>query len=178
MRACTAEMAALDGGASTGRGVLPGTPQGPGAGPAPAPAAAARITTGLSFAPIPDSVPTARGYARAVLAEWGVTRDTAQVIELVVSELVTNAVAESGKLPGPVPSAVWLRLHDRRDLVVIEVIDFAPGVPGDPPASRDDADEHGRGLLIVATVAAGWGTCELRGGGKAVWAAVPAGRAT
>jgi anti-sigma regulatory factor (Ser/Thr protein kinase) len=84
-------------------------------------------------------------------------------VELIASELVTNAVKA-----GPADVALELVIH--RDLISVAVTDSAPGVARmrDP---SPDADS-GRGLLIVDRLATSWGVDYLAGG-KRVWAELP-----
>jgi anti-sigma regulatory factor (Ser/Thr protein kinase) len=86
-------------------------------------------------------------------------------LELVVSELVTNAV-EAG------PTDVQLALDIHRDHVRLAVTDSAPGVARQ--RSPGPESESGRGLLIVDRLARSWGVDYLDRG-KRVWAelAVP-----
>ena len=52
------------------------------------------LSTCLPLGALPGATPCARLHARAVLAEWGL-RELAEEAELIVSELVTNAVRAS-----------------------------------------------------------------------------------
>jgi anti-sigma regulatory factor (Ser/Thr protein kinase) len=101
------------------------------------------------------ATPCARLHARAVLTEWGL-RGVAETAELVVSELVTNAVRAStgpdgrprhGEAGVPV---VVLRLSTDGTQVLIEVWDEIPNAPVTGHASPDD--ESGRGLMLIETV--------------------------
>jgi anti-sigma regulatory factor (Ser/Thr protein kinase) len=85
-------------------------------------------------------------------------------VELVVSELVTNAVKASAKETDDV--AVWLWADGQSNLL-IEVHDFGAGIP----LLVDPADDEtsGRGLLLVAALSKDWGCCPS-GAGKVVWA--------
>ncbi|HZC41837.1 MAG TPA: ATP-binding protein [Streptosporangiaceae bacterium] len=116
-----------------------------------------------------ESVGTARGFAREALRDWGMT-DLADLAELVVSELVTNAVRHG------VPSArkvvreypIRLRLLAQPPFVMCMVTD--PGA--DIPVLResDPAAECGRGLHVVESSCVRWGWHLLDEGGKVVWA--------
>jgi anti-sigma regulatory factor (Ser/Thr protein kinase) len=88
----------------------------------------------------------------------------------VTAELVGNAVRHAKALPGEVIRVAWrLRRHaDGVDTVDIRVTD---GGAADWPriqAARPEATD-GRGLAIVAALAAGWGV-HRDGLGQAVWA--------
>lgn len=126
--------------------------------------------TRLDLGAFDTAVPCARGHACNVLAEWGIRGDAADTIELVVSELITNALQATVCLDLPVPASVRLHLAAEHPYVLIEVADDAPA----PPALQHPADaaEHGRGLLIVEAICAEWGTYPVTGSGKVVWAKV------
>ncbi|MGW7081996.1 ATP-binding protein [Streptomyces sp. NPDC054871] len=108
-----------------------------------------------------QSVPAARAFVSAALADWGVG-ERAYDIALCVSELTTNALLYG------VPPGRGFRLHLRYagDVLRVEVHDSGGGWPrlGD----GGDADESGRGLLLVAALADKWGVAE-RDPGKIVW---------
>ena len=112
------------------------------------------------------SVPPARHHARKILREWQLT-GLATDVELVVSELVTNAIAAARALPVASPVGLWL-LADLTQ-VCIAVWDANPRLP-----VRDDPDglaENGRGLLLVESLAAQWGVSRTpQSGGKIVYA--------
>ncbi|MCQ9129897.1 SpoIIE family protein phosphatase [Streptomyces hilarionis] len=106
----------------------------------------------------PAAVAEARKRAVDRLEAWGLT-DAAFVTELIVSELVTNAIRH-GRPP------VQLRLiHDRA--LICEVSDGGGTAPHMRRART--YDEGGRGLLLVAQLSRRWGT---RPGarGKTIWA--------
>src|ERR1700751_6216404 len=60
----------------------------------PGMAASWPLSTSLPLGALPGATPCARLHARAVLTEWGLA-DLAEAAELIVSELVTNAVRAS-----------------------------------------------------------------------------------
>jgi anti-sigma regulatory factor (Ser/Thr protein kinase) len=105
----------------------------------------------LELGAFPSAVPCARLHAREILWEWhlaGLSEST----ELIVSELVTNAIAISGADDNGAPVRLWL-LSDGV-CVLIVVWDASPL----PPARVDSGenDESGRGLLLVETLSARW----------------------
>ncbi|MCX5078514.1 SpoIIE family protein phosphatase [Streptomyces sp. NBC_00424] len=105
----------------------------------------------------PAAVAGARRDASEQLAAWGL-EDSAFVTELIVSELVTNAI-RYGRPP------VRLRLiHDRS--LVCEVSDASSTAPLLRRARL--FDEGGRGLMLVAQLAQRWGTRHTREG-KIIW---------
>ncbi|MEU1473762.1 SpoIIE family protein phosphatase [Streptomyces sp. NPDC005760] len=113
----------------------------------------------------PSIVADARAQATRQLTAWGL-EEAAFVTELVVSELVTNAIRY-----GAVP--IGLRLIRDRTLIC-EVSDASNTAPHLRRART--YDEGGRGLHMVAQLTQGWGT---RQGpqGKTIWAeqSLPAG---
>ncbi|MFI9829089.1 SpoIIE family protein phosphatase [Streptomyces sp. NPDC051913] len=108
--------------------------------------------------PDPAHVAQARQAATEQLTAWGLD-EAAFVTELVVSELVTNAI-RYGEPP------VQLRLIRDRTLIC-EVSD---GSSTSPHLRRAHAyDEGGRGLLLVAQLTQRWGSRQT-GSGKTIWA--------
>lgn len=107
----------------------------------------------LELGPLPGAVPCARLHARLVLAEWGLA-GLIESVEIVVSELVTNAVAATqrlGWLPLP-PVRLWLLADTTR--VLIAVWDADPRLPA--RIQVDELAETGRGLLLVECLATQW----------------------
>ncbi|HUA29186.1 MAG TPA: ATP-binding protein [Streptosporangiaceae bacterium] len=127
----------------------------------------------LELGAYPTAVPCARLHSRLVAGEWGLT-GMAEVVELIVSELTTNAVqaTDAAGLTGTRSLNLWLRSDGRR--VVVQVWDGSPHSPV-RQEGRPDA-ESGRGLLLVESLSAGWGSHRSAdGSGKVVWALVDAG---
>ena len=114
----------------------------------------------LELSAMPSAVPCARLHARNVVAEWGMSA-IARTAELLVSELVTNAITVS---PG---SVVTLRLTAGIGAVLIEVHDPSQTMPELQDAEYDA--EHGRGLMLAATLSGQWGARTIPGRGKIVW---------
>ncbi|MFD5062015.1 ATP-binding protein, partial [Streptomyces sp. NPDC058394] len=106
----------------------------------------------------PTAAAIARGHTRRTLADWNVDEDSAYAAELIVSELVTNAI-RYGAPP------LQLRLIKDRTLTC-EVHDDSPVSPHLRHART--VDEGGRGLFIVAQLAQRWGT-RYTTEGKTVW---------
>ncbi|MBV2357682.1 serine/threonine-protein phosphatase [Streptomyces sp. J2-1] len=105
-----------------------------------------------------DSAPgQARRLARAELSRWGLD-DLSDSVELLVSEVVTNAVRYSTR-------PVTLRLL-RTDVLRCEVGDDVPQLPRLRQARA--TDEGGRGLYLVNRLARRWGATRLSTG-KVVW---------
>lgn len=119
----------------------------------------------LELGALPGAVPCARLHTRHVLWEWGLTAlqdDT----ELLVSELVTNAVHASQSLEWMFP--VRMRLLSDRAQVAIVVWDANPQPPVRANAGADD--ETGRGLILVDAISERWDwNATPDTGGKVVW---------
>ncbi|TQF01337.1 ATP-binding protein [Kitasatospora acidiphila] len=126
----------------------------------------------LQLAERPNAVRLARLHATDVLSRWGVPSDVVGTVELLVSELVTNAVRHSEKskqlasvpvhtfelTPELVDGAIRLLVWDR---------------DGRPPVLKQVGVEavSGRGIFIVAAMSTRWGHYPANGGvGKVVWA--------
>ncbi len=109
-----------------------------------------------------ESVAGARAWVRERLAAWAMEPAT-EVAELLTSELVTNALRHAA---GPVELTV-LRLDE---IVTLAVSDASTPLPRLRPVS--DADEGGRGLQLVAMLAARWGA-RPTAAGKVVWCDLP-----
>ncbi|MEY9932092.1 serine phosphatase RsbU (regulator of sigma subunit)/anti-sigma regulatory factor (Ser/Thr protein kinase) [Catenulispora sp. GP43] len=108
----------------------------------------------------PAMVAQARAWSARQLAEWGLQEATF-ALELVVSELVTNAIRHG---------APPIRLRLIRDTAIIcEVSDGSNTSPHLRQATT--FDEGGRGLLLVAQVAQRWGA-RHHAVGKTIWAEI------
>ncbi|MGW1711177.1 SpoIIE family protein phosphatase [Streptomyces sp. NPDC002206] len=125
-----------------------------------------RVLT-LSLPAGPEAAPVARAAARRQLEAWGVDEETAFTTELIVSELVGNAVRYG------VPP-LQLRLIFER-MLTCEVSDNATSAPQVKHART--IDETGRGLFIIASLADQWGT-RFQTQGKTVWAEQSTGVST
>ncbi|WP_234315156.1 SpoIIE family protein phosphatase [Streptomyces globisporus] len=114
--------------------------------------------------PDPALVARARSMAAEQLARWGLD-DLTFTTELVVSELVTNAIRYAS---GP----IGLRLIRDRSLIC-EVSDSQHTSPHARYAGSDE--EGGRGLFMIAQLTDHWGTRYMPTG-KTIWAeqALPA----
>ncbi len=127
----------------------------PGATNAGRPAAA-----GVLLPPEPASGPAARHWLAALLErEPGVSDSARDVAVLLVDELVANAVIHAG-------TDIALGARVDGGVVHVEVADRSPLLP----IVKDLGTQSitGRGLLLVRSLAAAWGT-ESSGGGKVVW---------
>ncbi|MEU3600365.1 ATP-binding protein [Streptomyces sp. NPDC006798] len=112
------------------------------------------------------AVPEVRHGLRELLGQWG-GGGTADVAELLASELVTNALihTDHGAVVTATVGTSTLR---------VEVRDFVEGFPEPPAVSReprreqDLLDTHGRGLALVQSLADSWGV-RTQHAGKVVW---------
>ncbi|MEW1752792.1 SpoIIE family protein phosphatase [Streptomyces angustmyceticus] len=109
----------------------------------------------------PSAVGGARRTAAGRLREWGL-EDLGFSTELIVSELVTNAIRHAA---GP----IVLRMIRARDLIC-EVSDASSTTPHLRHART--TDEGGRGLFLIARYAQRWGT-RYTAQGKIIWAELP-----
>jgi anti-sigma regulatory factor (Ser/Thr protein kinase) len=137
------------------------------------------LVTSLEFAALPSAVPCARLHTRAICIEWGLS-DIAETVELIVSELVTNAITASARIKRETYQrraglpAVALRLSATHDQMLVEVWDDV-GIAPHLRATRL-YDESGRGLALVDALAQAWGHYIPQvGNGKVVWATLRAG---
>ncbi|MER6323204.1 ATP-binding protein [Streptomyces coelicoflavus] len=118
-----------------------------------------------------QSVPRSRAALHAVLGDWGVSQEVLDSAELVLSELVTNAL----RVPVPGDRQVGVRIaRSLTDGVLrLEVSDAGSGRPEVRVPGDDEIG--GRGLLLVEALAHRWGVNERTGGiGKTVWAELKA----
>jgi anti-sigma regulatory factor (Ser/Thr protein kinase) len=126
----------------------------------------ARHQTDVDFPPVAASVPASRRFVTRQLADWGLD-DLVEEAELLVSELVTNALSHAG-------TTVKVAINVDTRLTVC-VTDERPDVL---PAPRGDMvgpeAEEGRGLTLVALLSADWGV-RRRPDSKTVWFALPVG---
>jgi CheY-like chemotaxis protein len=119
----------------------------------------AALEAELSLEPSPHSPAHARAFTQQVLSGWscdGLIEDA----QLIISELVTNAIRHAGS-----SATLWLRLTTQT--LRITVADEHRASPRPLPFSL--TRRHGRGLMVVAALAAAWGV-EPHRRGKAIWA--------
>ncbi|MFJ5265105.1 SpoIIE family protein phosphatase [Streptomyces sp. NPDC088387] len=111
--------------------------------------------------PDPVAVGEVRSAVTRQLTAWGLD-EAAFTTELILSELVTNAIRYGG-------SPIRVRVLRDRSLIC-EVFDGSSTAPHLRYAAM--TDEGGRGLFLVAQLAERWGTRYLPGG-KVIWAEQP-----
>ncbi|MEU7044760.1 ATP-binding protein [Streptomyces varsoviensis] len=129
------------------------------------------------LAPDRRSAGLARAALRGQLAEWSIHGEVAAVAELLLSELVANAVeaeaeaaAAAGAAAEEEPGAgqdVGVRFALGPGRLLVAAVDGGGGWPV-PNRARED-DECGRGLAVVGALADAWGVT-VDAAGKTVWA--------
>jgi anti-sigma regulatory factor (Ser/Thr protein kinase) len=110
----------------------------------------------------PEAVPEAR-HALAELQE--VDRPTREVVELLVSELVSNAVRHGASDPY---ESILVHARCEHSCVHVEVCDEGPGFAPEPDP-RGVMEPGGNGLLLVDTLATDWGVIPGNGNPTCVW---------
>jgi hypothetical protein len=127
----------------------------------------------MLIAALPTAACRARAYTRWALRSWQLEA-MVETAELLVSELVTNAVKATVGVTCPIPRgrdetepSIHLCLSTFAEKLLIEVWDRCD----DPPHRRtaSDDDENGRGLALVQALSKAWGYETLHSGGKIVW---------
>jgi anti-sigma regulatory factor (Ser/Thr protein kinase) len=121
----------------------------------------------LELAALDTAPACARKHAKAVILEWGLPA-LADTAELLISELVTNAVRASAALPSPIVG-LWLVCDGQS--IVAHVRDSSNVMPEIRDADLDSAS--GRGLLLVEALGKDWGAYR-KATGKVVWVLIDA----
>lgn len=121
------------------------------------------VVIGVSIASEPSLVPDVRHSVRAVVAIWG-SPELAERLELLASELVSNAVRHGGG------HDVTVLLKVQGGTALLEVADHSDAEPIAHHAGDDD--EGGRGLALVSLLSDAWGWHPAESGGKTVWASL------
>jgi anti-sigma regulatory factor (Ser/Thr protein kinase) len=129
----------------------------------------------LALVALPTSPFWARRYTRSFLGSCeGMTADTADTAELLVSELVTNAVRFTGNPTRTLSYSeranaglISLSLRHFREGLLIEVFD----TDSNPPTRlrAEDYAESGRGLMLVEALSKEWSYFFPPDGGKVVY---------
>jgi anti-sigma regulatory factor (Ser/Thr protein kinase) len=124
----------------------------------------------LDFDAFPGAPAQARDVVRATCEQWGAAVPASEV-ELVASELVTNAVLYG-------QTAGRMELISQDGFLRLRVTDGSAepplGRPFEVPAVGTIPSERGRGLPLVELLSADWGyLIDADGRGKVVWATFP-----
>jgi anti-sigma regulatory factor (Ser/Thr protein kinase) len=125
------------------------------------------LRTFLELGAQPSAVPYARYHARQVLWEWHLAAQ-AESAELLVSELVTNAITASRATRPDSPVGLWLLSDTVRILILVQ--DHSPHPP--VRTELETSSNGGRGLLLVEAISSQWDwyVPELSRTGKVIWA--------
>ena len=119
-------------------------------------------TLALVLSPERQSVAVGRHWVVRAAVDAGVTGMANQMVELLTSELLANAV-----LHGSAGRAIHLWFHCTDEVARISVSDSVP----DPPVVLHPGivAPSGRGMAIVETMSNRWGVDEQPEFGKTVW---------
>ncbi|WP_084701342.1 ATP-binding protein [Cryptosporangium arvum] len=120
----------------------------------------ARVRRDCAVPADPSASATARRFLQEAAADWDLSPDLTEVAQLVVSELVSNAVEHAGTA-----STVALELTD--ETLKISVRDGSTTQP--VPRPLDMVSFRGRGLPLIDRVSQHWGILD-HPDGKTVWA--------
>ena len=126
------------------------------------------LASELTLAALSTAPACARGHARSLLHEWSLA-GLADTAELLVSELVTNAIQASAKLKTVATPVVRVWITSDRETLTIRVWDASEAMPVRHEAGP--ADDGGRGLMIIDALSAEWGSY-TEANGKVVWATI------
>lgn len=138
------------------------------------------FTTSIRLAAVSSAVPCSRMFVRDILDRWKLG-DYIEVAELVVSELVTNAVKMTG-ITDPEPKSweiraehvIGVQLRTTNGSLFVEVWDRSPAAP--VAKNPDNNTEGGRGLMLIAAMVKQWDVYRPQSGGKVVWAELELGK--
>ncbi len=116
----------------------------------------------LALNAVPEAIALGRRWLTRTARSRGVAGKTADVVELLTSELLTNAVRYGHR-----HGAVTLRLEQRMGRLRVTVHDDG----AERPVVRyaGPGSETGRGLQLVERLASAWGVTPDPAGGKSVW---------
>lgn len=110
--------------------------------------------------PHPTSVGAARRFVRDVLMSRQVPDGVVDIVELLTSEVVTNAIVHGHSGP-------QLAVEVSEHVIRVAVRDLSPELPVRRLGRLDDLS--GRGVVIVEELSAAWGTEREHNGSKRVW---------
>lgn len=138
------------------------------------PAVPGEAVSYLELAALPSTPSWARRQTRAALRSWHIWPETIDTAELLVSELVTNAVKFTSHKSARISyqqlaemKLISLTLRYLAGQLIIEVSDPDPR----PPilAEPDSEAESGRGLMLVQMLSKEWDYYCPPSGGKVVY---------
>lgn len=111
------------------------------------------------------SIPKARHWVVDAIGRLDVSPGTVATIELLTSEVVTNAVRHGSG------GTITVEVDARRGACRVSVTDTGHDLP--VVRSTGPQVPGGHGMRLVERLAATWGVAPVRGGGKTVWFSVP-----
>ena len=106
------------------------------------------------------SAQAARSFLHSTCTDARMPPEVIDTALLLVSEVVTNAIAHGDGSP-------VVDVDVQPDRLRVSVTDSAVGAPQVQP--QDELSENGRGLFIVDSLAARWGVSPLVPTGKSIW---------
>jgi anti-sigma regulatory factor (Ser/Thr protein kinase) len=131
---------------------------------------ALRVLGQREFSGIPQSAGVARRWVVDLLSAH-VLSEVLEMVELLVGEVVANAVVHSdSRKPGGLVT-VWVGLDT--DLIHIEVIDDGSATSVPTMRLADDDSLNGRGLGWVDLLASAWGIDQDDEAGGVLWFQLP-----
>lgn len=114
----------------------------------------------MTLTPNKSEVSRARRFVTDIAHQIG-QDELADVVELLTSELVTNAILHGGNDTMRI-SVGWTPPTFR-----VEVLDHTPALPQQRHYSAEAST--GRGLTLVTELSSNWGATPIGGNGKSVW---------
>lgn len=119
----------------------------------------------MELGALPGAVPCARLHTRQLLWEWGFT-EVGDTVELLVSELITNAMHATWAIKRDLPIRFWLLSDKTRLIISVWDGNHRSPKPKDPSTEA----ESGRGLVLVDVLSDNWDWYAHKSfGGKIVW---------
>lgn len=119
--------------------------------------------------PTVEAVPVVRKRTIQILRQWSVDPEAVETAELVVSELVTNAV----KVSRPDDEFIAVRLSAINGSIAVEVWSQPDATEELHAIHPGEDSESGRGLSIVEALCSRWDAYRAATGGVVVWARFP-----
>jgi anti-sigma regulatory factor (Ser/Thr protein kinase) len=131
------------------------------------------MSASMQLAPSTLAPSQARRNATDMMRRWQLRDEDIQTAELLISELVTNAVkfAASGHPPAiRTDDRIRLELAYSPGKLTVAVTDPSPDTP---VVGRPGTDaENGRGMMLVAALSLEWAWHDLPDGGKTVYCVI------
>lgn len=118
-------------------------------------------TSQVQIPPSPAAAQVSRHWILPIAAAMGANTSALSVIELLVSEIVTNAVKY-----GHVHDTIDVAVQRSGDLITVTVRDNNPSAP--QVRNTGPLEPGGRGMHLVTHLAHTWGT-NPQSTGKSVW---------